>query len=117
MLGGAPMWDDLLDIATEAVRDVFSVPLTYVRLETDTTHTTTPSGEPLTAIFDVIPAESNEGVSLTVANRITVIDVRLADLGFDPAVKDRVTINGKSYDVNKRLPSSSGMMKLQLREV
>jgi hypothetical protein len=109
-------WTGLLDGMTGVVRDTFGDPVSYYRAETGTTHTTTPSGAPLTAVFDVESIDSKDGASLTASNRRTVIDIRLADLGFVPAKNDEATVRGTTYFVMDKDPSSSGNMKLQLRK-
>lgn len=109
-------WNGLLDGMTAVVRDVFGDPISYYRAETGTTHTTTPSGAPLTAVFDVETIDSKDGASLAASNRRTVIDIRIADLGFVPAKNDEATVRGVSYLVLDKDPSSSGNMKLQLRK-
>lgn len=110
-------WDALLDDMTATVAGTFPKCITYTRLELGTVHDKTPSGTPLTAIYDVVEADTTEGPSRTVTNRRVVIDIRLADLGFDPMQRDLVTVHGiGDFTVLNRIPSSSGMMKLVLRE-
>jgi hypothetical protein len=76
------------------------------------------NGAPLTAIYDINAADTRDnGGTLTVNNRQIVIDVRIADLGFKPATKDGVEVDGEgSFTVLALQPSSSGMTKLQLRK-
>lgn len=92
------------------------MPILYERVETGEVIDKRPDGQQLTAVYDVVAAESIDGFSLSVSNRITVIDVRIDDLGFTPASRDFVTVKGQRFMVTKRIPSSSGMMKLQLGE-
>ncbi|MCW1412206.1 hypothetical protein OLZ32_28045 [Rhizobium sp. 1AS11] len=111
-------WDSLLDDMTAIVAETFPKGITYHRLETGTTHSTTPSGAPLTAIYDISATDTRDnGGTLAVNNRQIIIDVRIADLGFEPATKDRVDVDGKgSFTVLALMPSSSGMTKLLLRK-
>jgi len=110
-------WEELLDGMTAVVADTFAVSLVYERAEQPgVLIDKTPSGAPLTCIYDVEVADAAEGGSLTVSNRRTVIDVRLADLGFVPAKKDRVTVPAGTFTVLDKDQSTSGMMKLELRK-
>lgn len=109
-------WNGLLDGMTRLIADTFPEPISYYRVSTDTTHTVTVTGAPLTGVFDYEAVETREGASLGVNNRQTVVDIRLADLGFEPESKDRVEIAGKTYDVLTKHPTTSGMMKLYLRK-
>lgn len=107
-------WEDLLNDMTETVAETFAVSLIYERAATGEVFDKTPRGTPLTAIYDTGTVDSKDGASLAVSNRITVIDIRLADLDFIPAKRDRVTIPAGSFEVLDKDPSSSGMMKLKL---
>lgn len=109
-------WTGLLDRMTRTVRATFGEPVSYFRFETGQTITTRPDGEPLTGIFDPDhePLSASPG-SVEVNSRIVVLDMRVADLGFVPLEEDKATVKGVTYRVMKVHPSSSGMMKLQLR--
>jgi hypothetical protein len=111
-------WDSLLDDMTSVVAGTFPKRITYHRLETGTDHDTTPSGAPLTGVYDIQTVETRDnGATLTVNNRQIVLDIRNADLGFKPATKDGVEVEGEgSFTVLALFPSSSGMTKLQLRK-
>lgn len=111
-------WTGLLDGMTDLVRDTFGEPFTYTRLETGTTIThSVVTGLPLVAPFDPDHAPFEVGGSVPVSGRITVLDVKLSDLGFEPMKKDEVTVAGKAWAVNEKQASSSGMMKLALRKL
>lgn len=94
---------------TTVLVGAFKEPFVYVRTET---------GQVVNGfgIYDIdhLPLDTN--AALGVAGRVTVLDVRVADLGFTPAKRDQVTVGGIEYVVNERYPSSSGMMKLHLRK-
>jgi flagellar basal body rod protein FlgG len=111
-------WDSLLDDMTAVIAETFPKRITYHRAETNTDHDTTPTGSPLTGIYDIQSVDTRENSgTLTVTNRQIVLDVRLADLGFKPATKDGVDVQGEgSFTVLALFPSSSGMTKLQLRK-
>ncbi|MCB5201716.1 hypothetical protein LH464_04385 [Neorhizobium sp. T786] len=111
-------WDELLDDMTAVVVDTFAVSLVYERAEAPgVLIDKTPSGAPLTCIYDVETVDGAEGGSLSVANRRTIIDVRLDDLGFVPSTKDFVRVPAGRFSILNKDESSSGMMKLQLRKV
>lgn len=94
---------------TTILVDTFKEPFVYVRAET---------GQIVNGfgIFDYDHQPLDTNASLGVSGRVTVLDVRLADLGFTPAKRDAVTVAGTEYVVNEKYPSSSGMMKLHLRK-
>lgn len=107
-------WHGLLDDMTATVRDTFgeAVPVVYTRTETGEVK------DDLTAIFDYSHEALEAGGSLPTTARIPVLDVRNADLGFEPLPDDRVVINKHgSFRVIDTYPSSSGMTKLHLRKV
>lgn len=109
-------WDQLLDDMTATIAETFPKRIIYTRVD-GTTHTETPDGKPLTGVFDYQAVESRDGASLGITNRQTILDVRLADLGFDPETRDTVSVDGEgSFTVLAKYPSSSGMMKLHLRK-
>ncbi|RVH56276.1 hypothetical protein CN213_16140 [Sinorhizobium meliloti] len=110
-------WNGLLDGMTGIVRDTFGEPFTYTRLETGETLThSVATGEELRGIYDAAWSPEQDGTALRVSASIPVLDVKLSDLGFEPATKDQLTVDGVSYQVNDKIPSSSGMMKLHLRK-
>jgi hypothetical protein len=111
-------WNGLLDGMTDIVRDTFSQPIIFTPGDTGIPISTKPDGTPLTAILDYDAADSKEG-SATITNRLTIIDVKLADIGgITPKKRDAVQFvdTGEEFEVNQRIPSSSGMMKLELRK-
>ncbi len=110
-------WNGLLDGMTCIVRDTFGEPFTYTRLETGETLThSVATGEELRGIFDPTWSPEQDGTALRVSATIPVLDVRISDLGFTPASKDQITVAGADWQVNDKIPSSSGMMKLHLRK-
>lgn len=110
-------WTGLLDGMTDLVRDTFGEPFTYTRLETGEVLTVSAdSGIRLTGVFDPAHEPLEAGGALPAGGRIAVLDIKLADLGFLPMKKDGVTVAGKSWEVNEKYVSSSGMMKLHLRK-
>lgn len=111
-------WDSLLDDMTATIAETFPKRITYHRVETNTDHDTTPSGKPLTGIYDIKSVDTRDnGGTLGVNNRQIILDVRNADLGFKPAAKDELEVEGEgSFKVLTVNPSSSGMTQLQLRK-
>lgn len=101
-------WDGLLDDMTAAVRDVFGEPVLYRRTETGEDHE-------IHGVFDPDFKELEAGGTMPTLSKIPVLDVRVDDLGFEPSTEDRVTVGGKRYRIMSIWPSSSGMVKLQLR--
>ncbi|RWQ35844.1 MAG: hypothetical protein EOS20_17375 [Mesorhizobium sp.] len=107
-------WDGLLDSLTAVVRDTFreSVFVIYKRTETGAIKTD------LAAIFDYSPEALEAGGSLPTRSRIPVLDVRNADLGFEPLPDDEVTISGHGvFRVIDTLRDSSKNTKLHLRKI
>lgn len=105
-------WHGLLDDMTAIVRDTFgeAVSVAYWRAETAAI-------TPITAIFDYEREGLDAGGTLTVASRIPVLDVRNADLGFEPLPDDEVTISGHGvFRVIDTYPDSSKNTKLHLRK-
>ena len=106
-------WHGLLDDMTGIVRDTFgeAVAVIYKRAET---------GEikpDLIAIFDYEHAELQAGGKVSTTSRIPVLDVRNADLGFDPLPDDEVTISGQgTFRVIDTFADSSKNTKLHLRK-
>ncbi|MER9393892.1 MULTISPECIES: hypothetical protein [unclassified Mesorhizobium] len=106
-------WSGLLDGMTEVVRDTFreSVLVIYKRFET---------GEikaDLAAIFDYEHVGLEAGGRVPTTSKIPVLDVRDADLGFEPMPDDEVTVSGfGSFRVIDTFPDSSKNTKLHLRK-
>lgn len=106
-------WSGLLDDMTGVVRDTFGevVAIIYKRGET---------GEikpDLTAIFDYEHVGLEAGGRVPTTSKIPVLDVRNADLGFEPLPDDEVTISGfGSFRVIDTFPDSSKNTKLHLRK-
>lgn len=110
-------WNGLLDGMTGIVRDTFGEHFTYTRLETGETLThSVVTGEELRGVFDPTYSPAQDGTALTVSATVPMLDIKLSDLGFVPATKDQLTVGGANYQVNDKIPSSSGMMKLLLRK-
>lgn len=101
-------WDGLLDDMTATVRDVFGEPVLYSRTETGEDHE-------IRGVFDPDFKELEAGGTMPTLSKIPVLEIRVADLGFNPSTEDRVTVQGKRYRMQAIWPSSSGMVKLQLR--
>lgn len=111
-------WTGLLDGMTDLVRDTFGEPFTYTPQATGVTLThSVATGSPLIAPFDPSHEPLDAGTAIGIAGRIAVIEIKLSDIGVDPMKKDGVTVAGKSWEVNEKFPSSSGMMKLHLRKL
>lgn len=101
-------WNGLLDGMTATVRDTFGEPVSYTREETGETIE-------LVGIFDPDFKEVTAGGAMPTLSKVPVLEVRVDDVGADPVQGDRVVIKGKAYIVAAPWPSSSGMVKLQLR--
>lgn len=111
-------WTGLLDGMTGIVRDTFGEPFTYTPVQTGIEITSSViTGEPLRGVFDPAHEPLDAGGSIGAAGRITVLDIRLADIGLLPMKKDAVSVSGRDWEVIEKYPSSSGMMKLSLRKL
>ncbi|MBZ9820193.1 hypothetical protein [Mesorhizobium sp. CA4] len=106
-------WHGLIDDMTGIVRDTFgeAVAVIYRRAETGEIKSD------LIAIFDWEHAELQAGGKVSTTSRIPVLDVRNADLGFDPLPDDEVTIAGQgSFRVIDTFSDSTKNTKLHLRK-
>lgn len=101
-------WPGLLDAMTAIVRDTFGEPVSYVRARDGTQ-------VEATAIFD----PDHESVNLAqgsvpVSTVRPVLDIRRADLGFDPEQGDTVTVQARKYRVVDVEPTSAATFRLHL---
>jgi len=100
-------WNGLLDAMTATVRDTFGEPVSYVRSDGQAVE--------ITGVYDpdYKPVEVG-GTMQTLSNRI-VLDVREADIGLPATTDDTLRVKGRRFRVMAIWPSSSGMVKLELR--
>lgn len=105
-------WAGLLDDMTAIVRDTFGEAVSVVYKQAETGET-----KAIKAIFDYNREGLEAGGTVIVPGRIPVLDVRNADLGFEPSSDDEVTIAGfGNFRVIDTYPDSSKNTKLHLRK-
>lgn len=112
-------WNGLLAGMTATVRDTFGEPVSYWKFGTPTDQWITErvDGGPLTGIYDPDSAAlAAAGGDVPLNSTMQVLEMRVADLGFSPDEEDRAIVQGRTYRVVAVFPSSSGMVKLQLRK-
>jgi hypothetical protein len=103
-------WNGLLDGMTAIVRDTFGEPVSYWIEATGETIE-------IIGIFDPDFKEVAAGGTMPTLSKVPMLEVRVDDIGVDPMQGDRVTVQGRRYLVSAPWPSSSGMVKLQLRKI
>ncbi|MBF0137470.1 MAG: hypothetical protein HQL65_14630 [Magnetococcales bacterium] len=109
-----PGWYQSLDTLQQVCRDTFGVPVTY-RPSVITRPDLGGISIQVTAIFeDDQEPQSFMGGGIDAIVPRTTLELRVADLGFDPVAGDDVLVNGHSYRVKDVQLDSHGTALLTL---
>ncbi len=110
-------WANLVGLANQACLSLYGVPVTYTpAMETRLELAGIPVA--LTGIFDdrleevVILGDGGSGVPAVVPRQ--TLEIRIADLGFDPLAGDEVVIDGVAYRIQEVRTNGVGMASLHL---
>jgi len=105
------MWAAALDRMITVVRDTFPAAVVYQREGGGTAS--------FLAVFDTAHAtlEMDADSGAQVSTTRPMLTMRLADIAFEPHVRDTLTVEGEDYEVVDVQPDGSGMARLVLRGV